>query len=248
MRYFIKFSYDGSCFSGFQRQEGLKTVQGMIEGALYELTGYEVFISASGRTDKGVHAMMQCAHFDIDREYKLYNLKKFLNSKFNGEIFVNNISVVSDNFHSRYDVIGKVYSYYINMGEFSPMARNYVYQYCDKLDVKLMKQASLCLVGEHDFRSFCTDEKDKENCVRTIYSIDFDVKDDILKITFYGNGFLRKMIRNIVALLVLVGSLKKDVNFVSEVLELKKRSGNLKSISGCGLYLEEVFYREDINE
>jgi len=248
MRYFIKFSYDGSCFNGFQRQDGLKTVQGMIEGALYDLTGYEVFIHASGRTDKGVHAVMQCAHFDIDREYKLYNLKKFLNSKFDGEIYIKDVSVVREDFHSRYDVVSKVYSYYINMGEFSPVSRNYVYQYCDKLDINLMKEASLCLIGEHDFRSFCTDEKEKDNCIRTIYSIDFDVKDDVLKITFSGNGFLRKMIRNIVALLVLVGSYKKDVSFVFDVLNLKSREGNLKSISGCGLYLEKVIYKEENNE
>ena len=79
MKYFIRFSYDGSSFNGFQRQNGLKTVQGVLEDALYDLTGSEVFICASGRTDKGVHAKGQCAHFELDREYKLYNLKKFLN-------------------------------------------------------------------------------------------------------------------------------------------------------------------------
>ena len=212
MRYFIKFSYDGSCFNGFQRQPGVKTVQGTVEDALVSLNGNDVNLCASGRTDKGVHAFCQCAHFDLDRDIKEYNLKKYL------------------------------YSYYINMGEFSPIRRNYVYQLCDRLDVSLIKEASLCLLGEHDFRSFCTDEKNKDNCVRTIYSIDVFVLGDVLKITFCGNGFLRKMIRNIVAILIDIGLGKKDVSFLKEVLDNKSRTGNLQCVSGCGLYLEKVIY------
>lgn len=242
MRYFITFSYDGFCFNGFQRQNGLKTVQGSLESALATLNGSFVSVSASGRTDKGVHAFMQCAHFDLDREVKAYNLKKYLNNSFDGEIYVKEVSLASDSFHARYDVKSKVYSYYINMGEFSPVNRNYQYQYCKNLNVSLMKKASMCLTGKHDFRAFCTDSKDKENCVRTIYSIDFDIIGDILKITFVGDGFLRKMIRNIVAVLIEVGSLKKDVSYVSDVLESNFRGDNLKCAPGCGLYLEKVNY------
>lgn len=242
MRYLIRFSYDGACFSGFQRQNGLKTVQGVIEEVLTKLEGNKVDIHASGRTDKGVHAKCQCAHFDLQRDVKLYNLKSYLNSSFDGEIHVFDIEEVSSDFHARYDVKSKVYSYYINLGEFDPVSRNYVYQYCKELDVPLMREASLCLIGEHDFRSFCTDEKSKENCVRNIYSIDFEVVNNVLKITFVGNGFLRKMIRNIVALLIEVGSLRKDVSYVKEVLEGESRTGGLKSVLGCGLYLEKVNY------
>lgn len=242
MRYFITFSYDGSCFNGFQRQNGLKTVQGSLESALITLNGSLVSVCASGRTDKGVHALMQCAHFDLDREIKAYNLKKYLNNSFDGEIYVKEVSLVSDSFHARYDALSKVYSYYINTGEFSPVNRNYQYQYCKGLDVSLMKKASMCLIGKHDFRAFCTDSKDRENCVRTIYNIEFDILGDILKITFVGDGFLRKMIRNIVGSLIEVGSLKKDVSYVSDVLESNFRGGNLKCAPGCGLYLEKVNY------
>ena len=242
MRYFIKFSYDGSCFNGFQRQPGVKTVQGTVEDALVSLNGNGVNLCASGRTDKGVHALCQCAHFDLDRDIKEYNLKKYLNSSFDGEIYVSSLEKVSDDFHARYDVKSKIYSYYINMGEFSPVRRNYVYQLCDRLDVSLIKEASLCLLGEHDFRSFCTDEKNKDNCVRTIYSIDFDVSHDVLRITFCGDGFLRKMVRNIVAILIDIGLGKKDASFLEEVLNNKTRTGNLKCVSGCGLYLEKVIY------
>ena len=242
MRYFIKFSYDGSCFNGFQRQPGVKTVQGVIEDSLMLLNGNGVNLCASGRTDKGVHAIEQCAHFDLDRDIKEYNLRKYLNSSFNGEIYVSSVEKVSDDFHARYDVKKKVYSYYINMGEFSPIRRNYVYQLCVNLDVDKIKEASMYLLGEHDFRSFCTDEKNKDNCVRTIYSIDVFVLDNVLKITFCGNGFLRKMIRNIVAVFIDIGLGKRDISFLEEVLNNKSRTGNLKCVSGCGLYLEKVIY------
>lgn len=242
MRYFVSFSYDGSCFKGFQRQNKLKTVQGEMEKALSSLEGKHVDLVASGRTDKGVHAKCQCAHFDLDTKVTLYGLKKYLNNSFDGEIYISSVTEVDDSFHSRYDVKEKVYSYYINMGEFNPIERNYIYQYGKELDIGSMKQASLCLIGEHDFRSFCTDSKDRDNCVRTIYSIDFNVSDNILSITFKGNGFLRKMVRNIVAILIEIGSGKKDISYMEKVLCERKRNGNLKCAFPGGLYLEKVNY------
>lgn len=242
MRYFVSFSYDGSCFTGFQRQNKQKTVQGVMEDALSSLEGKHVDLVASGRTDKGVHAKGQCAHFDLDANVTLYGLKKYLNRSFNGEIYVSSVTRVSDDFHARYDVKDKVYSYYINMGEFNPVMRNYMYQYCKQLDISLMKKASMCLIGEHDFRSFCTDSKDKENCVRNIYSIDFEEDNGILKITFVGNGFLRKMIRNIVGILIEIGNGSKDVSYMEKVLLEKSRNGNLKCAFAGGLYLEKVNY------
>ena len=242
MRYLIKFSYDGSCFNGFQRQNGLKTVQGIIEECLSKLDECDVLLVASGRTDKGVHARCQCAHFDLNKKVKLYNLKKYLNDSFNGEIFVFDIENVDDNFHARYDVKNKIYSYYINMGTFDSISRNYIFQYFRKLDISLMEKASLWLLGEHDFRSFCSSEKDKSNCVREIYNINFSVCDDILKITFMGNGFLRKMIRNIVGLLLEIGSERLDYLALKDILDSKTRIGNMKCAPACGLYLEEVNY------
>ena len=128
------------------------------------------------------------------------------------------------------------------MGEFSPIKRNYIYQFCNSLNIELIKEASLILLGEHDFRSFCTNEKTKENCIRTIYSIDIDVTNSILKITFCGNGFLRKMIRNIIAILIEIGQEKRSISSLTEILNNKSRTGNLKCVPGCGLYLEKVIY------
>ncbi|MBQ6546852.1 MAG: tRNA pseudouridine(38-40) synthase TruA [Bacilli bacterium] len=242
MKYFVSFSYDGSCFNGFQRQKKQKTVQGEFEKYLSSLEGNPVELVASGRTDKGVHAKGQCAHFCLDKKVTTYGLKKYLNRSFNGEIYVSSVTVVDDSFHARYDVKDKIYSYYINMGEYNPMMRNYMYQYCKELDIEKMKKASSCLIGEHDFRSFCTDEKGKDNCIRNIYSIDFEKKDNILKITFKGNGFLRKMIRNIMAILIEIGNGSKEVSDMKRILEENNRKGNLKCAFSGGLYLEKVNY------
>lgn len=242
MRYLIKFSYDGSCFNGFQKQPKLKTVQGEIEKALSKINRKNVILCASGRTDKDVHAIEQCAHFDLDVKVKEYNLKKYLNNSFSGEIYISSLEKVQNDFHARYNVKRKIYSYYINMGEFSPIKRNYIYQFCNSLNIELIKEASLILLGEHDFRSFCTNEKTKENCIRTIYSIDIDVTNSILKITFCGNGFLRKMIRNIIAILIEIGQEKRNISSLTEILNNKSRTGNLKCVPGCGLYLEKVIY------
>ena len=241
MRYLASFSYDGSCFSGFQKQKKLKTVQSVFEETLSSLEGKKVLIHASGRTDKGVHAKDQKAHFDLDKKVKIYNLKKYLNRSFNGEIYIKDIKVVNDDFHARYNVKTKTYSYYINMGKYNPIERNYIFQYCNKLSISKMKRAVKCLIGKHDFKSFCSDSS-KENTVRTITSIDIVKNGDLLIITFTGDGFLRKMIRNIIAILIEIGSNKKDISYMKDVLDKKQRIGNLKCANPEGLYLEKVNY------
>ena len=242
MRYLINISYDGSKFYGFQRQDNLKTVQGSIEKALSKLDEKEVNIHASGRTDKGVHAKDQYAHFDLEKDVKLYNLQKYLNSSFDGEIYIKGIRIVDDSFHARYNVKSKTYSYYINMGEFSPVDKDYVYQLCKNLNIEKMKKASLFLIGKHDFRAYATDSNDKENTIREILYIDFELNNNILKVTFKGNGFLRKMIRNIIGALIEIGLDNKNENYLKEILESMARNGNLKCAPACGLYLEEVNY------
>ena len=243
MRYKITFSYDGSCFYGYERQPGLKTVVEEIEKILSELNNKKVTIHASGRTDKGVHALNQVAHFDLDKTPTLYGLKKLLNKRLNNEIYIKDISIVDDNFHARYDVLEKTYVYYINTKEYNVFARNYCYQYNKDLDTKKMREAIKYFLGKHDFRSFCKESKIKENCVREIKNINLEEKYGIIIIKFTADGFLRKMVRNMVGLLVEIGSNKKDISSVEEYLE-NKCSKSIKSVPGCGLYLESVLYKE----
>lgn len=243
MKYKIIFSYDGSCFNGLERQKNLKTIQGNLEEILTDINNKKlVNVFCSGRTDKGVHANNQVAHFSLDVAVKPYNLKKALNKRLSGEIYIKTLEEVPKEFHARYDVTSKTYSYYINTKEYNPMLRNYIFQLNHSLDINKMKDASKLLLGQHDFRSLCYQEKEQLNCVRTINSIKITEKDGIIKITINGNGFLRKMVRNIVSLLIKIGEDKLTKEALQEILTKKEKNYHIKCVSACGLYLDEVMY------
>ena len=174
MRYLIRFSYDGSLFYGYQVQPNLRTVQGELERAVSYLNR-QTFTKthASGRTDRGVHAYSQTAHFDLSIPIPVDKIRLGLNTLLPDDIHVFEVIEVDDSFHARYMVKSKKYVYRINMGEYNPMMRNYVYQLGRKLDISIMQEASQVLVGVHDFRSFVDSEDKRENTVREIYKIDF---------------------------------------------------------------------------
>ena len=243
MKYLITFSYNGNYFKGYQKQKNLKTVQGCLEKYLTMLNDNEVVVTSSGRTDVYVHAINAKAHFTLDENIKEYNIKTFLNRRLNGEIYIKDVVKVDDNFHARYDVVKKEYRYFINMGEFNPIEKDYVYQYNKKLDINKMKKASKLFIGEHDFRSFCSNEKEKANCIRNIYSIKIIKHNNKLELVFIGNGFLKHMVRNIVGILLKVGSNLLTVYEVETILEEKTRKHNTKPVPGNGLYLWNVYYK-----
>ncbi len=243
MKYLITFSYNGNYFKGYQKQKNLKTVQGCLEKYLTMLSDNEVVVTSSGRTDVYVHAINAKAHFTLDKNIKEHNIKTFLNRRLNGEIYIKDVVKVDDNFHARYDVVKKEYRYFINMGEFNPIEKDYVYQYNKKLDINKMKKASKLFIGEHDFRSFCSNEKEKANCIRNIYSIKIIKHNNKLELVFIGNGFLKHMVRNIVGILLKVGSNLLTVYEVETILEEKTRKHNTKPVPGNGLYLWNVYYK-----
>ena len=126
MRFLIRFSYDGTNFKGYQKQVGYRTIQGELEDALYKINNNkDVKVVAAGRTDKGVHAVDQVAHLDVDVNITPYKLKRALNSNLSDEIHINSAMEVPDDYFVRYHVLRKEYHYYINMGEYNPMMRNY---------------------------------------------------------------------------------------------------------------------------
>ena len=133
MRYLMSFSYDGSNFKGYQKQPKVRTVQGEIEKALKQINNNnKVDIHSSGRTDAGVHALNQTAHFDLEMEITEEKLRHGLNSLLPEDVYIKKISKVDDDFHARFNSIGKEYIYIINLGEYNPIERNYVYQYNKK--------------------------------------------------------------------------------------------------------------------
>jgi len=246
MRYLIKFSYDGSRYCGFQRQPRKKTVQEELEIALTKINNdNSVKIHASGRTDKGVHALAQIAHFDLDITITEHKLKRALNSNLPEDIHIIKAQEVEEEFHARYHVKSKKYQYILNLGEYNPIERAYVFQYNYTLDLKAMKKALKYFRGTHDFRAFVTENVAKENCVRTIHKVflkkDKNNKEKII-ITFEGNGFLRYQVRNMVGILLKVGQKKIKPEKVKDILQSKDRSKNGATAPSEGLYLVAVKY------
>ena len=243
MRYLITFSYDGTNFNGYQRQDGLRTIQEEMEKALKNINdNQDVVINSSGRTDKGVHALCQKAHVDLNVKITTYKLMRAMNSKLPEDIHVIKTEVVNDDFHARYNVKEKEYQYKLNMGEYNPIERNYVYQYCKKLDIDKIQKAINYFVGEHDFKSFTPTKDKRQNYVRTINYANISLNNDILTFTFRGNGFIKYQIRNMVGYLIRVGEGKKKGSDIPKILKSKDRRMASITAHSEGLYLTKVIY------
>ena len=243
MRYLLKFSYDGTLFHGFEKQDNYRTIQGEMENVLkYINNKQDTKLVASGRTDKGVHAKEQTAHVDISVNITPLKLKMAMNSLLPNDIHVISCEIVDENFHARYMVKEKIYEYKLNMGEFDPIARNYIYQFNKKLDVKLMREAIKYFLGVHDFKAFTPSKDKRASYVREIYSASIEEEGDILTFTFRGNGFIKYQIRNMVGLLIQIGLHKKDKDDILKILEGKNRSAGYRTAHPEGLYLVKVIY------
>lgn len=249
MRYLIKFSYDGTNYYGFQTQKGYPTIQEEMEKAATKINNEKkVDLVASGRTDKGVHAQGQVAHLDLEVSITPYKLKRAMNTNLPPDIHVISAEEVDPSFHCRYQAKEKEYEYRINMGEYDPLKRNYVYQHNYPLLLDKMKEAIKYFEGEHDFRAFVTENKEKENCVRTIkkakITLDKENKEEVI-FTFIGNGFLRYQVRNMVGILLKVGTGKIEPEIVKEVLESKERGKHGSRAPACGLCLKNVVLKTE---
>ena len=242
MRYLIRFSYDGTLYNGFQKQKSDKnTIQGKIEEALkYINNGKDTKLTASGRTDKGVHALDQCAHVDIDVKITPYKLKRALNSLLNSDIHIISVEEVDSEFHARYMVKKKTYMYKINVGEYNPVERNSSYQLCKELDIDKMNKTIKDFIGKHDFSAFCSNEDKKEDCIKEIYDAYIKEDGETIYIYFVGNGFLKYMVRTMVGYLIEIGLNKRD-NDIKERFKESKRS-KIRTANPEGLYLYKVEY------
>lgn len=246
MRYLITFAYDGSEYSGYQKQPKHKTIQSEIEKALKKINGdKKVDIHGSSRTDALVHALNQKAHFDIDLEISLDKFKFALNGMIPDDIYIKKLEIVSDDFHARFDVKAKEYIYEINMGEYNPIEKKHVYQYNKRLDIVEMERALKYLEGTHDFKSFSKADEDKEDYTRTIVQANLirDFKNvNIVKLSFLGTGFLRYMVRNMVGTLIEIGEGKRKSEEIINIIKAKDRRKAGRTAPPEGLYLKDIFY------
>lgn len=246
MRYLMTFAYDGSKYKGYQKQPKVVTIQGELEKALKKLTGdKKIEVQASGRTDAKVHAVNQKAHFNFDTDMTCDNIKNAINSMLPEDIYVKKVEQVNDTFHARYNVKAKEYIYIINMGEYDPIQKDYVYQYNKKLDVVEMERALKYLEGTHNFKSFTKANDEKEDYVRTIVQTNLirDVKSvNTITISFLGTGFMRYMVRNMIGTLIEIGEGKKRSEDIINILAAEDRRKAGITANPEGLYLKDVFY------
>jgi len=241
MKYLINLSYNGNKFYGYQIQSDKETVEGELEKCLSKILNTKINTIASSRTDAKVHALNQYCTFDYDKKIDLNKLKHSLNSIINDNIYIKKIKKVNENFNIRYDVIKKSYIYKINIGEYSPIEKDYVYQYNKKIDKQLLDKFIFKMNGEHNFKSF-TSDKNNSNYVRNI-KISYKINKKILYLKFESSGFLRYMIRNIVGLLIDICDNKKNINDIDKIFESKNRCSLGECINGCGLYLENIKFK-----
>ncbi|ADX23845.1 MULTISPECIES: tRNA pseudouridine(38-40) synthase TruA [Streptococcus] len=247
-RYKATISYDGTLFSGFQRQSHARTVQEEIEKTLQKLaSGQPVPIHGAGRTDAGVHAYGQVIHFDLPQKRDLEKLRFALDTQTPDDIDVVDLAIVADDFHCRYQKHSKTYEFLVDNGRpKNPMMRHYATHYPYPLDINKMQEAIKDLVGTHDFTGFTAAGTSVENKVRTITEATLvqDDKTGFLVFTFSGNGFLYKQVRNMVGTLLKIGNGRMPVEQIKVILDSKNRQLAGPTPAGNGLYLKEIRYED----
>lgn len=241
MRIKVVLSYDGSKFSGFQQQNsGVKTVANRVEEILKSL-GIFTKIRASGRTDSGVHALNQVIDFNLPPFWKdLERLKKVINRNALPEIFIKDIKVVDDNFHSRYRAKRRVYRYIISTSTLSVFMTDYIL-YVKTVDEKAIKEAIKEFEGKHDFSLFKKSKGGEKNSIRNIYKTRFYKYEDIYVFTFEADGYLRSQIRMMVYFLLEISSKKLTLFDLKEQLRCEKKH-SFGLVLPCGLYLSSINY------
>ena len=234
--------YDGKSFNGWQKQPTKLNIQGEIEKAIEEITGEKVDLTASGRTDAGVHSLGQTANFKTDSQIPIEKIAKAINSKLKKSIVIKSAEEVDEKFHSRYSVKSKTYRYIINNSENgTAIYRGLEYHIPMKLDVKKM-QAVKFFEGEHDFKGFKASGTSSKSSIRTIYKGEVKQEGERIIIEVTGNGFLYNMVRIIAGTLVDVGLEKIKPEEISEIIESKDRTKAGKTLPPHGLYLLKVEY------
>lgn len=235
--------YDGKNFNGWQKQPNKLNIQGEIEKAIGEITGEEIELIASGRTDAGVHSLGQVANFKTNSKIDIEKFPYAINSKLKKSIVIKSAEEVPERFHSRYSVHSKTYRYTINNSKFgTALYRDMEYHFPIKLDENKMQEAAKYFEGEHDFKAFKASGTSSKSSVRIIYKAVVKRQDDRVIIELTGNGFLYNMVRIIAGTLVDVGIGKIEPEEIKNIIEEKDRKKAGKTLPARGLCLLEVQY------
>lgn len=255
----LTIEYDGTDFSGWQRQPEVRTVQGELEAALSKVCGTPIQISGTSRTDAGVHALGQRASFNGDFGIPTERIARAVNNMLSGgmhskskcaDVRIVEVEEMPEDFHARFDAKGKTYRYIIkDDGKQDIFRRNYCYQVSGALNVEAMKAAAKYIQGTHDFACFqAAGGTPRETTVRTIYGLEIErtqENDVVIEVT--GNGFLYNMVRIIAGTLVEIGQGKINSEDILTIIESKDRQKAGHTAPPEGLYLVEVYY-QDVEE
>ena len=236
--------YDGTAFHGWQRQKDLRTIQGEIETALRTMTGHPIALIGSGRTDAGVHAQAQVAHFKSNTRIPPQALQRGLNSLLEKDIVIQACEEADPNFHARYNVKSKTYRYRIlNRPLPQAIGRQYAWYIPQRLDLDAMRKATAHILGGHDFKAFEGTGSPRSNSRRNIFKAELLQNDaDYLDFFIEADGFLKFMVRNIVGTLADVGRGKITAHDFKEILISKNRNLAGATAPPQGLCLMEVKY------
>lgn len=242
-RYLIKLSYDGHLFRGWQIQNDERTVQHEIEKALEKIAKVKIRITGSGRTDSGVHALAQCAHFDLPIDISESSLTKALNSTLPKDIHIIKSNVVNNDFNARFDAVKRTYIYKL-MFQHDPFQRFYVSQIPRKrFDSEIFSLSLQRFVGSHDFFSFSKYNPDIKSTICKVESIIEKKVDDGITITISANRFLHNMVRRIIGTSINIGHESLDPKIITELLENPIPAHRIIfTAPPQGLYLAKIKY------
>ena len=235
--------YDGKGFNGWQKQPDKLNIQGEIEKAIEEITGEKVDLTASGRTDAGVHSLGQTANFKTESKIPIEKFAKAINSRLKKSVVIKSAEEVDERFHSRYSVKSKTYRYIINNSENgTAIYRGLEYHVPMKLDYEKMNEAIKYFIGEHDFKAFKASGTSSKSSVRTILDGSVRKEDERIIIEITGTGFLYNMVRIISGTLLEVGLGKIKPEEITDIINSQDRTKAGKTLPAHGLYLLEVNY------
>ena len=243
MRILLTLSYDGTDFCGYQIQPNGRTVEEVLENALYTLTGEKIKTYASGRTDSGVHAVCQKVHFDTQSSIPASNFASALNAILPSDVKVSNSKKVKDTFNARFSAKKKTYKYSLYVGDYEePTVSRYKTLIKVTPDINLMKECAKIIEGTHDFKGFMASGSSVKDTVRTVYSIKIIKKGKFIDFYVTGSGFLYNMVRIIVGTALSVGEGKVNLEQVKSMLLTGERPIKVKTMPSKGLTLYRVTY------
>ena len=242
-RYKIVIQYDGTNFSGFQSQKNQRGIQDKIESSISKLNNEnKIKIYGASRTDAGVHALGQVAHFDLDSKLPDRKLLRAINARLDKEIRISQLNKVGDNFHSRFDAISKKYNYLCSLTD-NPLYLKDHFQ-VKNLDFDLLVESSKIIEGQHDFLSFSKFSDKKNNLCKIFMSkwVFDDKKDKKLSYIIHGDRFLHHMVRYLVGTMIAVSQNKFSIEDFKNLLNLPRKDAKIFKAPSKGLVLKEIFY------